>query len=381
MKQKEIENFIYFLTNSKNLTKAQRLKRDQLLAKTCISPEERKPTVDKFGAFHVGHCPPHDTASVVNFLHQFTEGKSLALKYTTHFWDKDISTGEYPYSNFNEFKEAYLKILNDKNSRPLESIRLKCDHLWQTVKNFLVNTEAKYTWSEFKLKIGYNIYLEKWMNENPGIQPFSMPISAFPEEVRPKSLINGKTLVYFNDAVEIFKHCIEFRDNDLYFAVKKIFSESPDFIINQDFLKTLRGKTFYTDTELVKDALRIIAHNIFSRPAYPHLEIKSDLVNDENGQRVVLKILQIDSFSDKDILDPKIIANTDKGDLSRIKAKLENLCDFSVESRFSANGEFKPCRINYLTSKKDGEDMVVEIAESDCRGFTYILTFYISNHE
>ena len=379
MERKELQEFIYFLTRSKQLSRAQQRRRDSLLARDFFASTEKRPAINKSGALDVGQCLLHNTTIIVNFLHQFTESGSLALKYTTHLWDKNNETGEYPYHNFSEFKESYLKILNDKEARPLENIRSLCMHLWQIISNFLINDEPKYPWSEFKLKIGYNKYLKEWMDANPNVQPFSMPISAFPKEIQPKR-INGKTLIYFNDVVDVFKHCIEFRDNDLYYSTKQIFSENPDFKLNQVLLETLKGRSIYTDTELVKDAMRIIAHNIFPRSEFPKLEISANLVNDEVGQRIILKILQLDSYSEKDILDPKIVAVVGDGDINRIKSKLINLCDFSIESRFRINGVSTPCRINYLSSNSDNMDKVNLIDESMCRGFAYILTFYIGNH-
>ena len=79
--------------------------------------------------------------------------------------------------------------------------------------------------------------------------------------------------------------------------------------------------------------------------------------------------------------DPKIQALDGEGDLARIKTKLLNLCDFSVESRFRINEELKFCRINYLSSIDPLPSRVEEIEGQECEGFTYILTFYSYKHE
>jgi len=320
----------------------------------------------------------HNPQIIVDFLHQFTEQKTMALKYTSHYWDKN-SDGVYPYNTFREFKDKYLSILNDKNGRPLSTIEPLCKHLWMIIKNFLVNDDSTYPWSEYKLKIGYNRHLEHWMNANPGKQPFSMPISELPREIQPKP-VNGKTLAYFSDVVDIFKHCIEFRDNDLFFAIMKIFKESPDHHIDMNMLSSLRGLSFYTDTELVKDALRIMASNIFQRSEYPNLQISRRLINIDCKERIELRILQVGSFSNRNVNDSKIVANTADGDIARIREKLKNLCDFSIESLFRVNEELIPCRINYLSSK-EGTKRVEVIEKNECLGFSYILTFYTYNNE
>lgn len=381
---------LYFILNNKNLSRFQVRKRNSLLARDFLSKREEKrntvandsssPTPAIENASLV-KCEKHEPNKIVAFLHQFTDNKTLALKYTSHSWDKRPDTGDYPYASFEEFKKEYLKILESPEGHPLDEIRQLCNHLWQIVKNFLVNKDAQYSWSQYKLKIGYNEHLKEWMDDNPGKQPFSMPISSFPQSIQPKALIEGKTLVYFSDVVDIFKRCIEFRDNDLFFSVMNIFKESPDHKLDMKLLNTLRGRSMYTDTELIKDALRIIARNIFHRSSFPELKISCKLISANGGEAIQLRILQQDSFSDKDVNDPKIQALDGEGDLARIKTKLLNLCDFSVESRFRINEELKFCRINYLSSIDPLPSRVEEIEGQECEGFTYILTFYSYKHE
>ena len=366
MKQKEIENFIYFLTNSKNLTKAQRLKRDQLLAKMVTTPPNDKvdetPLTNNSNA---GVCVQHETSAIVNFLHQFTETNAKALKFTTHIWETNAE-GHYDYSDFKEFKTAYLEILT-KREPSLYTIQPLCKHLWQIITNFLINDEPKYSWSEFKLKIGYNKYLEKWMNENPGKQPFAMPLRTLPAKYQHTELVNGRYLVNFGHVVDVFKNCIEFRDNDLYYFIKELFKSS-DHILDEDLLESLRGISFYTDTELVKDALRIIASNM--RSEFPKINIRAIIA--ENSVR--LTITQVGSFSDRDINDPKIRASSKTGQMCSIISRLKNLCDFSIESRFRVDNIFKYCCINYLSSEE--KESLKFIKDVDCPGFSYILTFY-----
>ena len=382
--------FLNFILNNKNLTRAQIRKRNSLLVRDCLVENKEKLAtiaIDDSSPISTTEiasqqdCMVHEPQKIVAFLHQFTDSNTLALKYTSHFWDRKTDTGEYPYSSFREFKKAYMDILEASDGHSLDSIRLLCEHLWQIIRNFLVNDDAKYPWSQYKLKIGYNKYLEEWMDSHPGNQPFSMPISSFPQSVQPKTLIEGKTLVYFSDVVDIFKRCIEFRDNDLFFSVMRIFKESPDHKLDMKLLNTLRGRSMYTDTELVNDALRIIARNIFHRSTFPELKISCKLITANEGEAIQLRILQVGSFSDKDVNDPKILAQDGEGDLARIKTKLLNLCDFSVESRFRIKEELKFCRINYLSSIASPPSRVEEIEEQGCEGFTYILTFYSYKHE
>lgn len=370
----DIKDFVYYMTHSKSLTRAQQARRDYLLVrdmsvkKTDIFPlnfgEEEQP--------NKRICEYHEPQKIFKFLHKFTINNT-ALKYTTHFWDKNPNDDKYAYDNFDDFKSKYKEDI-EQGENNLDSIYPLCKHLWEIVKNFLMQDDPKYSWSEYKIKMGYNKYVKEWMNANPGIQPASMPISAFPKELQPEGLINGKVLSYFSDVINIFKHCIEFRGNDLYLSVLKNFKSS-DHILDKKDLETLKGCAIYTDTWLVKEALGIIAGNVIQRSMYPELKISCrSLTIGENGV-TQLRVLQVNSFSNRDINDAKIKASSNEGDFSRIKDKLKNLCDFSVESKFRIGNDFRHCRINYLSSDENTED-IVYLDNEECQGFTYILTFY-----
>lgn len=376
MENREIQDFLYFMMHSKSLSREQQKKRDTLIGRDLSVPKMVSPLISNVDvgenrSFH-RICEYHEPQKIFEFLHKFTINNT-ALKYTTHFWDKNPKDDKYAYDNFSDFKSKYEKDLKDGEIN-LNSIFNICKHLWTLVNNFLIQDEPKYSWSEHKINIGYNKFVGEWMESNPALQPASMPISAFPSEYQPNGLINGRVLSYFSDVIDIFKHCIEFRDNDLYLAVWKIFKSS-DHYIDKNELESLKGCSIYTDTELVKEALRIIASNVFQRSNYPELRISCHLQTSGDNKITQLKILQVNSFSNRDINDEKIKASSNEGDFYRIKNKLRNLCDFSIESRFRFDNEFRYCRINYLSSNERLDDIVF-LDEESCLGFTYILTFY-----
>lgn len=370
----DIKDFEYYITHNKSLTRAQLARRDFLLARD-LSVKKTETFPLNFGdeeQLNNRICEYHEPQNIFKFLHKFTINNT-ALKYTTHFWDKNPNDDKYAYDNFDDFKSKYKEDI-EQGENNLDSIYPLCKHLWEIVKNFLMQDDPKYSWSEYKIKMGYNKYVKEWMNANPGIQPASMPISAFPKELQPEGLINGKVLSYFSDVINIFKHCIEFRGNDLYLSVLKNFKSS-DHILDKKDLETLKGCAIYTDTWLVKEALGIIAGNVIQRSMYPELKISCrSLTIGENGV-TQLRVLQVNSFSNRDINHAKIKASSNEGDFSRIKDKLKNLCDFSVESKFRIGNDFRHCRINYLSSDENTED-IVYLDNEECQGFTYILTFY-----
>lgn len=371
-----IKDFVYFMTHSKSLTRVQQARRDSLLARDLFPQETGNPLSnyekEEENKSNNKICEYHEPQKILKFLHKFTINNT-ALKYTTHFWDKNPSDEKYAFKDFADFKSKYVKDLKEGEIN-IDNLFNSCRHLWKIVKNFLMPDNHLYPWSEHEIKIGYNEYVGEWMKANPGKQPASMPISAFPKEYQIKGLINGRVLSYFSDVIDIFKHCIEFRDNDLYLAVWRIFKSS-DHYIDKKELNSLKGCAIYTDTELVKEALRIIASNVFHRPMYSDLKIRCQQSSFGEYKVIELRILQVNSLSNRDINDAKIKALSTEGDFYRIKSKLRNLCDFSVESMFRIGNDFRHCRINYLSSNEETEDITF-LDNEKCLGFTYVLTFY-----
>ena len=357
--------FLNFLLNNKKLTREQRKEISLLFVRDFINEMEQKAEVNIVGD-SIPNARMHDVKPVFNFLHLFTEKE--ALKYTTHTWDRSPETGKYCFDSYDDFKKQYEGILKKNN------IWDYSHELWKLTTNFLRNDDAKLGWSEHHIKIGYNKHVKQWMKENPGEQPMARELSKFPSDMRP-GLINRNTLSSFSDVVDIFKRCIEFRDNDLYLMVRKVFKKK-GFYIDREKLDTLKGVVFYTHTESIKKVLEQIAGNIFLRPKYPNIEISCHRKEGKLRDEIILEILQVGSFSNILITDDKVLGNNEDCTMSDIMKTLNNLCDFSVESKFRYKDDsIKAYRINYLVSE-DEKPLFQEIPEQDCRGYKSILTFY-----
>ena len=394
MEQNNIELFIKFLLSNKALDHIQKREVSKLLARdasyiqsiTNIQREvvgETNPASDSTSSENVTNQDtsegiivnePYkptiiDTETIYRFLHLF--GEKEALKYTTHIWDKSKEQEGFIYENFAAFKKQYSKILMEWSKRIND---LGNGDLWNLIRNFLLNDDGNYYWSEYKIRVGYNKYLAQWMDNNPGKRPSSMPLTEFPEDIRP-GVINKRTLDSFNDIIDIFKKCIEFRDDNFYRTVKNSF-KSKSFNVDKEKLNDLKGVAFYTHTQMVKEALEIIAANIFNRKDYPNIEITLNRQEDEQGSAIQLGILQVGSYSNKDLFDSKVLGFDQDGDIYTLKEKLNNLCDFSVESKFRINNELRCFHIDYLTSDKECQNGIRPISEQDCLGFKYILTFH-----
>lgn len=312
----------------------------------------------------------NNTKAISLFLQQFA--KKDSLKYTTHNWDSSSANGQYQYQNYDDFKEQYCEVLSQSE----HEVSSLCPRLWQLINNFMIDDEGGKLWSKYCLKVGYNKYVKQWMDEHPGEQPLNMPLSYFPEEIRP-SQIKKRSVNTFRQIVDIFKECIEFRDDNFFYAVSAIFREF-NITFDSTNIKCLKGLTFYTNTDLIKDALRLIAGNISQHGDSSNVEVNSFDGKESNRSFIRVEILHIDSFSNRDISDPKITGEHKDGAIASIKDCLRNLCDFAVESTFKKKDKFLPLHINYLVSNAS-EKGIYSIPKEECQGFKYILTFYTYN--
>ena len=331
----------------------------------------------------------HNPLFITDFLNNFSRKESV-LKYSTHYWDKD-SEGEYTWTTFEEFRSDIEKEFKKKanNSSTLtKNLIHNSRHLWQEIHNFLLTDQKNnksYFWGENRMQVGYcypKDVVKNWMDSNPGMQPARMPLSEFPEEKLPKEKINGKTLSYFSDVIDLFKRVIEFKDNQFYYAVRRIFKRV-DYKLNQDELESLKGISFYTDTQFFLQGLSIIEENVAARSEYPEIRISAENIKEKNQKYILLKITQVGSFSNKPLDDDKLMLNG-KGQMIELVEKFRSLCDFWVESRFKVNGKISDYRINYLYPSKDGVKEIQDmkpvpypLEENSAPGFSYIMKIYL----
>jgi hypothetical protein len=84
----------------------------------------------------------------------------------------------------------------------------------------------------------------------------------------------------------------------------------------------------------------------------------------------------LESFSDKNINDDKLMLKDGIGQIADIKKRLSSLCDFYVESRFKIKGKKSFARIDYLKGTDiSAKPEVTNIQE--CDGFKYCFRFYL----
>ena len=304
------------------------------------------------------HFPNH----LSNLLKVFSDNNN-PLKYTTHSWE---------FGKFESY-ENFMDQINSEWNRIKKDIENLNSRLAAKISNFLFNKNlgiknegAKYynSWGENKLKFGWSSPQIASYCKNTQNDPFNFPI---PLDIKKKESLND--LNYFKDYVDIFKNEIEVREDGN--KLEKIFFNLWSSDLSYDFnlnLENLKGVSFYTDVQWLKESLKIILRSFRQRPEFN--EIKITLNRDYSKKIIVLSLMQIGSICNRSIEDEKI-STAQRGDFSTLFKNFKNLCDWSICSEFPDKNFYK---INYLTSQKDMPKAErIEV----CEGFTHILTFFI----
>jgi len=301
----------------------------------------------------------HNPKKLVYLLKRFSENGN-ALKFSTHRWENGI------YESLSDFLKK-LEIEWEKISPEIYEIKktlsakiyafLNSEEVeekgWGPLEKGKNQGLIKYGWKSKELK--------HWCELNQNEQPFDFPIP------QPKVInYDGITANYFIDITDIFKRQIEFRVegdqlNNFFLDLRKK-RLGDEFNLIQENTK---GISFYTDVESFKNVLIRVFEEMRKTPEYPEIKIN---ISEKEGYREI-KVIQAGSICKRGINDAKII-ETLGGDFSSIKRELENLCDWSIESKFK---DEKCYRINYLVSNQE----IKQIEElENCEGFTHIFKFY-----
>ncbi|WP_343692623.1 reverse transcriptase domain-containing protein [Chitinophaga sp.] len=308
----------------------------------------------------------HSPQSLVKLLSKFSENNS-ALKYATHSWESGVMDGQF--TSYKNFKEK-LNIEFKEISSDLRTLNYK---LWSKIYSFLLleNQNGQYSrkgqltpysWGTHGLNIGWSsVELEKWCEKNPGRDPYDYPLHE-------KRIFDRTQLSQFSQVVDIFKNEIEIRTEGN--KLERIFIDLRKKHLGGDFVTPnyigLKQLSFYTDVDLLTKGLNKIFREIGKRTNFPNVTISAE--NKINLGLVEISILQHKSYN-LQLTSDEMISSIQSGDFGDIAGWFNNICDWSVESRFK-DGNF---RINFLTSNKKDP---AKKGTDNVQGFTHILRFY-----
>ncbi|SIQ92768.1 hypothetical protein [Maribacter ulvicola] len=323
----------------------------------------------------------HNPKKVNEWLQYFTIDNT-AIKFSTHPWDDDL---------YNSYQDYISGLMDEHKKYDFYSLqKYSTDLYWNKIYPFLfqnkptkieLSGEKLFGWGRYKIGLGwqYPNDVKSFCKNNfdgKGIMASTPLTMELPKDRVPN--IPGKTLKTFEDVVNIFKNEIEFRQNSFWVGVKTELQKNlPNHNVNKTQLDSLKGCSFYTNTENILKAISRIFKMIKSRSESQSINISCTLDCDKN--LYVLEILHLNSYSDMHIHHPKLIAEK-TGDISILRTTLLSLCDFSIESRFKDDdGNLLYARIDYLYDEVESNEWKPYVQKNikDSGGFKFILKFLV----
>jgi retron-type reverse transcriptase len=307
---------------------------------------------------------------LIQLLSLFSENRH-PLKYACHSWD---------YGKVEDVFESYSDFIHqfDERGRSIcfeiqklkRTLGTKVLHFLNTPnengKYFLRNERRDYSWGQHGMRYGWKSQeLAEWARQHPELDPFEFPL---PNKIVIRKGNRDVEISRFGDVVKIFKDEIEVRAEDM--ALYNMFAELRrkhlgfDFTVKLD--DNLKGKQFYTDVHEFKRALNKVFMEIGKRTAYPNVDISAVNYTDEG--HTLIEIVHHHSFC-YDKSSDEMIAEVKDGDFGDVLGYLENLCDWSIDSKFS-DGCY---RINYLSAS---EAALAKENMPSSEGFRHTFKFY-----
>ena len=314
----------------------------------------------------------HKPKELVNLLNNFS-ANNHPLKYACHSWeDGKVEDHFESYFDFIKKYEEFGRPVCFEIQKIKKQLGTKILHFLNTPnENGKYLKEKKfvdYRWGEFSMIYGWQSKeLSAWAAQNPESDPFDFPLTV--KRIIPRGNQDIE-ISKFRDVISLFKSEIEFRPekSDLH----NLFIELRRKYLGRDFKvelsKTLEGKQFYTDVHSFKRALNKIFHEISVRTLYPGVLVYANNIPEEGV--TIIEINHYESYCEGKSSN-EMCKEINDGDFSDILGLLKNLCDWSVESKFS-DGNF---RINYLSSS-ESDSAVIPI--EGAQGFKHIFKFYKS---
>lgn len=334
MNQKELKEFIYFFTHCKSLSRNQKSRRDNLLARDLVGKKEitKAPRKRKSTAFV--QLSPLTTAT---FFSKFND--PMALKYLTH--DFDANDDERPHTMPALIKQV-KEIIDNKGLDMPKS-------LWALINGFFANGK----WFDTYGQIHSSTFTDKswtaWSETNK-MHPISNPD--------------------FKNEIMTFRSTVRVVPPMLQEMVDKLKTE-----ISLNITTEKLGRAdFYTNSCILRDVIRRILNTMNNRKAsYPNVSIAYKRSQDSEGRMLRhLVITQKGSYAIKPLSEIKgrMDRNAEAGDFGAIRKMLNGYCYWSVTTIWGD----EPYKWNILKSS-DVDD--IEPIKGDVEGFTHELTFYI----
>lgn len=407
MKEKELKEFLYFITHNKSLTRAQKLKRDKLLARDYFKAytdedlelaanEQKRKNGNIIGSedkhrpgikIKDSYIPPSNTQL---FLRVFNQDD--VLKYTCHLIDtdeviedilKECSTEEYEYSKHFELISKHFENLKKKFNKDDFPISKNIVGL---ISTYLTGSSGKKSkgknkgWSSNDIEINWNCKeIRQWASRNPHIIPapgkniakkLKNPGFVLPTAFR--SSVTGKRIKSFSDLVVFFKSQFHIRhDNSLRSILSKVNEQWDSKKVTISFAEGCFNDSIelFTDVDKLIQAYQKIITLCIDCRSEEETPAQIELSFDDNSEYkgVSFCIHHLNSKYKKTSKNAtERIGETQSGLISNL---INGLCDLYIEAEFGDN----VCGIINLWNKEN--EFYFKPSDKNIKGVKYILKF------
>ena len=340
MEPQELQEFIYFITRNKQLSRRQLRLRDSLLARDCaqngdVPPISNSPTNRASKAAFISLS----VIETAKFLSLFND--PLGLKYLTHDFDH-VYDGR-PQTLDDLYKQV-KQLLENKDLKIPSS-------LWAPINNYLQGGKE---WRD-TFGMAHNSFIidgpwKEWSLQN-SMHPINNP--AFAVEI-----------MAFRATIRLVSPFLKEICNKAKTGLSLLIKE-----------ENLEKADFYTNTYVLYLVIRRILSMMNRRvDKSPDVRIAYKRSSDSEGRMIrQIQITQYGSYADKplDEIRRRLSADPEAGDFGSIRNSLNGYCLWRVESLWAG----KPLRWNIL--KTDEMSEIENLDKNNIEGFTHTFTFYI----
>lgn len=388
---RDIKDFVYYMTHSKSLTRGQQAKRDKLFARDYGAVKEDEE--DSQG----GISPSNKRtkyipyANLREFLYRFNQDS--ILKYTCHEIDtdetvKDIcekcNTKIYSIKKHSEiislaYKSLISSLHNDKIYIDKKMYSLILVYLTGSTKS------GQKKWSSLNIDTNWaSKDLLEWGNNNPGIIPSPGRNIAkkqrnigyeLPSALR--SNLTGRRILTLNELVLYFKSLFHIRrDNSLQDILK--YTNEKEGYKNSNINIVFSDTAFKNNIELFTDVDKLIQayKSIIKICKKCHKEgdsISIELAFFEEGNNVYFCIHDINSIYGKSLKAASERIGEAQSVL--IEKQINGLCDLYIEADFDCQQYARIALWNEHSHPLGGQPNIETEKIDICKGVKYILKF------
>lgn len=370
MEQQELQEFIYFFTRSKQLSKTQERKRDYLLARDCdpINNEtqsvfsETNNSSERISDFtsktaeikhrHGVEAKYISPKNIQQFLRDYNQDP--VLKYTCHLIDADevISSinNECDSNTYDFFKHIaliqkhLLSLLKSYEGRKifLSPNIISLIHVYLTGKDIKGNSR---TWSANKIDINWSCdELIAWVNKNPGKIPNPGPnivrkqnCSGFSLTAAFLSETTGVRIKSFSQLVIFFKSQFHIRSDN---SLKSILSHVNQRWNATDVIFSFSKERFNDNLELLTDVdkliqsyIKIISLCIECKSEKGPICVELSFYDEQDGGHTFFEIHHQNSRYKKTLKNT--MERIGEYQARLVVKQINGLCDLYVEATFS----------------------------------------------